>query len=172
MGKIYLVTDWHFEHFPIIGYDPRPADYEDIIIENYKKTVTENDTVINLGDVIIDRNFGKLKGILDSLPGKKILTMGNHDNFPATWYKRQGFDEVYREYFYEDYVFSHKPIDMSLYPHLKFNIHGHFHRGGRHGDRSATFYAYDDYKNICMYISDMKGFYPIELNEFIKSKRI
>lgn len=62
----------------------------------WKKTVTENDTVVIPGDISwaisFDEAYADLK-FLNELPGRKIIGKGNHDYWWATMNKLSGFKE-------------------------------------------------------------------------------
>ena len=126
----WLITDTHFNHEKMCEYENRPADFNEQIIANWQKLVGSEDTVIHLGDVILGQN-GTLDTILRDLPGRKILTLGNHDHGSVDWYMRKGFDKVVKEYrLYHNglqLLFSHEPV-MPLPNNIDLNIHGHFHR--------------------------------------------
>jgi calcineurin-like phosphoesterase family protein len=51
MEKIWLITDTHFYHDRIIELAHRPKNYHELIINNWKWLVNEDDTVIHLGDI-------------------------------------------------------------------------------------------------------------------------
>jgi calcineurin-like phosphoesterase family protein len=90
MGNIWIVADTHWNHEKIAQYCRRPKDWQVQLSYNWCNTVQPEDTVIHLGDVIFN-NASELPCILASLPGTKILVMGNHDKRSPEWYQRQGF---------------------------------------------------------------------------------
>ncbi len=59
-------------------------------INNCKRFILPQDTLIHLGDVIFYQ-MRKLKFLLGEIPGKKILVKGNHDHKSNGWYERNGF---------------------------------------------------------------------------------
>ncbi len=70
------------------------SDYVQRLEENWKKLVTENDTVVIAGDIswamkleqtLVDFRF------IDALPGKKLLLKGNHDYWWSTKRKMDAF---------------------------------------------------------------------------------
>jgi len=87
--------------------------------------VALDDVVIHLGDVIIGRQ-SELQGILEQLPGTKILVRGNHDYEKNSWYIKRGFAFVCDMLVIRDFLFSHEPIEV-LPSGVRINIHGHFH---------------------------------------------
>ncbi|MCR5523302.1 MAG: metallophosphoesterase [Clostridia bacterium] len=73
-------------------------DYESRLENNWKKTVSDNDTVIIPGDIswCMDMEEGLEDfRFLDSLPGRKILMKGNHDYWWSTKKKATEFFERY-----------------------------------------------------------------------------
>ena len=74
----------------------RWADYITRIESNWKKLVTDEDTVIIPGDISwalsLEEAESDLK-FLDSLPGRKILGKGNHDFWWCTMKKHYAFFE-------------------------------------------------------------------------------
>ena len=83
----FFYSDPHWYHHNVIEFSKRP--FKDIhhmnsaLIANYKKTVSEGDTVFWLGDVVLckrDTAMQRVKGLLEKLPGDKILVPGNHDD--------------------------------------------------------------------------------------------
>lgn len=94
---IYLISDTHFNHKNIIKYENRPfadvAEMNATLIENWNKTVTDDDFVIHLGDVALGSE-SQLKALVPQLKGHKILIKGNHDTKSRHFYLDCGFEEV------------------------------------------------------------------------------
>lgn len=69
-------------------------DYVDRLSENWKRLVTEDDTVVIAGDISwamkIEQTYTDFK-FIDDLPGKKIFLKGNHDYWWGTKNKIDGF---------------------------------------------------------------------------------
>jgi len=85
-----IVSDTHFGHFNIKKYEPirlersKNSGYSDNIDGYYtdlwNKKVSEEDTVFHLGDLYFQGRFSSYKiEDLNSLNGRKILLVGNHD---------------------------------------------------------------------------------------------
>lgn len=119
----YLIADAHYHHKNMQQFTGRPEDFTERINKNIRHIVRPQDEIIFLGDVIFG-NQKQLKDILDTLPGRKILTRGNHDRHSHTWFYNAGFDFVCDQITIGQYVLSHFPVDI---PDNKINIHGHFH---------------------------------------------
>lgn len=82
MGKIFYISDLHFGHANIIRFDKRPFnsvnEMDEVLINNWNKVVTNEDTVMILGDFCWRLEEEWIK-ILDRLNGNKQLIRGNHD---------------------------------------------------------------------------------------------
>ena len=129
--KIFVIADTHFYHSAIIDYCNRPfrsvEEMNSTLIKNWNETVSNNDTVIHLGDFGLGSKE-KLTPIVQALHGKKILIMGNHDNFSEQAYRDMGFHTVSRfPILYDNfYIMSHAPIQLPHKIPYK-NIYGHVH---------------------------------------------
>ena len=82
--KVFIISDTHFNHANIIKYCNRPfkdtKEMDEMMIKNWNETVSNKDIVLHLGDF----GLGKkeyIASIVKRLNGKKILIMGNHDNW-------------------------------------------------------------------------------------------
>lgn len=81
-NRIFFTSDTHFGHENVIRYSHRPfaniSEHNEALIDNWNKTVKEDDIVFHLGDFA----FGGTafwSSILERLNGKKYLCLGNHD---------------------------------------------------------------------------------------------
>ena len=115
-GSIYIISDTHFEDADCKLMDKNwisPQEH----IDNIKKYVHKNDTLIHLGDVGNPEWMAQIKAY-------KVLIMGNHDQ-SATKFKSY-FDEIYTGplFIAEKILLSHEPI---INGSAWFNIHGHDH---------------------------------------------
>ena len=115
-GSVYLISDTHFEDADCKLMDKNwisPQEH----IDNIKKYVHKNDTLIHLGDVGNPEWMAQIKA-------HKVLIMGNHDE-TATKFKLY-FDEIYTGpvFIAEKILLSHEPI---INGSAWFNIHGHDH---------------------------------------------
>lgn len=90
--KTWVVSDTHFGHENIVGFCHRPPDHEQIIMEEWARTVPEDDTVLHLGDLSYRNNTMFKKVISKHLPGqRKLLVSGNHDRQRPNFYRESGF---------------------------------------------------------------------------------
>lgn len=124
--SVYLISDTHFNHDNIATYCDRPRDFTDIILRNWRATVRPEDLVIHLGDVLIGKRTSANK-ILSSLPGRKVLVRGNHDQHSGcSWWMDNGFDFACDAMVFRRCWLTHKPSG-SLPEGCDVNIHGHLH---------------------------------------------
>lgn len=108
---------------------------EERIIELHNARVGKDDLFLFLGD-ISESEFGDeyrpealeyaMKQI-QRLNGRKILLTGNNDTCDNAYYKRCGFEEIFRRdrVITDKYVFSHFPVNMMN--NDRINVHGHIH---------------------------------------------
>lgn len=123
---IYVVSDWHLFKRVEKGKTLCKKRYNfNEIINNYKNTVKDKDAVIFLGDLCDGEleSPNELADIISSLPGTKILCMGNNDLFGFDKYREMGFRYVTYSFVWRKILFSHYP----LVNHENMNIHGHLH---------------------------------------------
>ena len=113
MSKLFFIGDTHFLHDNIIKYCDRPDDHEELMIRNWNLIVSENDTVIHVGDIAagIKGREDHLIDIFKRLNGTKLLAKGNHDHKSNKWYMDNlGFEEVAPYYIIDDILICHYPI--------------------------------------------------------------
>lgn len=139
---IWLYSDPHFGDKDL----PRSiSDDEQLARINSK--VGKKGLLILLGDVGDLEYARKLKGY-------KVLICGNHD-VGHTIYE-EIFDEVYNGplFISDKILLSHEPVNLDF----AFNIHGHVHKTGYHGDSTHL--------NCCAEAID---FTPLNMNQLVKS---
>ena len=89
----YYISDLHLFHNRILEKFNRPfssvEEMHEVIINNWKNKVKDDDTVYILGDVGM-YHAREIGNILNNLPGRKILVTGNHDfkNIHSSSYKK------------------------------------------------------------------------------------
>lgn len=157
--KVFVISDTHFGHKNIIDYCNRPfksvEGMDEAMIKNWNETVSNNDVVIHLGDL----GLGKKEYIADivkRLNGKKILIMGNHDNWSEQTYRDMGFHTVSRfPILYADfYLMSHAPIQDNTGDFIQ--IFGHVHDKGKDFEKPG--------KSFCCSVENIQ-YTPIELTK-------
>ena len=98
MPKVFMCSDLHFGHEKIIQYESRPYkstyDMDKALIKNWNSVVSGADLVYVLGDFSF-HSKDETTRIVNSLNGKKILVMGNHDmGRSIKWWYDTGFYNV------------------------------------------------------------------------------
>ena len=140
-GRVFYWSDLHFFHANIITHAERPfesaAHMNQVMQDNYRAAVTDKDLVIFCGDIAF-YNMDPVKEILRSLPGKKVLVMGNHDfDKNKLTFKDYGVFDIQTMAFGFDFqhgnttyrvVVSHYPVATDVLPENTINIHGHIHQ--------------------------------------------
>lgn len=166
---IYFTADLHFRHKNIIKYCARPFKDEDemdeAIIKNWNSVVTTADTVYILGDFTKICDYQIINSYLAKLNGKKILLLGNHDEYIKENFNLLDFKEVCE---YKELVINERKIILFHYPLLEWNdkkngaicLHGHLHGKTR---------------NICNIVGlfdvgvDANKFFPVSLDSVLNS---
>ena len=105
---LYAIADLHLSTLETTNksmevFGKRWADYMNRIEVNWRRLITEDDTVVIPGDISwalsLEEAVSDLK-FIDSLPGKKILGKGNHDFWWCTMkkhrelFEREGINSV------------------------------------------------------------------------------
>lgn len=133
MSKIFVIADTHFGDKNIIKYEKRPfvnvEDMDEKLISLWNNTVKENDIVFHLGDVGV-YPLPKMKAIIERLNGKKILILGNHDDYlTLNEWMECGFSEVYKyPIIYNEFiVMQHCPPQYINLETPYFYVYGHVH---------------------------------------------
>lgn len=82
---VFFTSDTHFRHQNILQYSQRPftdvTEMDRVLIENWNKTVSPDDTVYHLGDFAFGEP-SQIAKIVAQLNGKIVLVRGNHDKHP------------------------------------------------------------------------------------------
>ena len=157
-SKTWLTTDTHFYHYAMYReWGIRPVNFMELIVSYWKHYIAPQDKMIHLGDVIFYRHK-MLKGILDSVPCTKILTMGNHDKKSKTWYSNNGFDLVVDGLTLGNVYFSHHPKEV-IPSGCEYNVHGHLHDSPDRPDWYTDHHKLLSLENI--------GYKPVDLATFI-----
>jgi len=135
--ETFLISDTHFSHANILTFTDkdkvplRPEfknidEMDELMIENWNKTVSDSDKVYHLGDVTMHKRY---LNIVARLKGKKRLILGNHDIFDYKLYAKL-FDGVYamRVLPKLGLMLTHVPIHKSSIKKGWINVHGHTHK--------------------------------------------
>ena len=129
MNNVWVGTDWHL--WSVNSVTDKRHQFRSIsnlgrLSDAYAEDIQSDDIFIYLGDLCDPgvTDIKKLKTIVSSIPGYKVLCKGNHDTQDDTFYKEIGFDVVCEICVIHNLVFSHKPVRV---PMGYLNIHGHLH---------------------------------------------
>ncbi|MDR1774706.1 MAG: metallophosphoesterase [Clostridioides sp.] len=101
--SFYVIGDLHFSNGidkPMDIFGDNWKNHQRKIIKNWKETVSDEDTVVLLGDTSWAMNLKEAKQdleLIDSLPGKKILIKGNHDYW---WSTVKKMNQIYESMFF------------------------------------------------------------------------
>lgn len=128
-SKVYVITDLHISHTRMKEFCGRPVNFEKLIINQWKTTVSPQDIVYDLGDVTWGSQ-GQLQTIMAGLPGTKILIRGNHDRSHSNnWFIKAGYSAVLEKAQIGGVILSHFPsiLNEEELERGIINVHGHFH---------------------------------------------
>lgn len=128
--RIFLSSDWHF----FKNHYKKEHNYVNTqkIVAWCKKHIKDDDVFMYLGDISFryanEKDQLESQRILSTIPGVKILILGNHDKMLGQdYFTNCGFDYVFEELKWQNIIFTHRPIIMDIYPDDYINIHGHIH---------------------------------------------
>lgn len=165
MNRIFLTSDWHINAHKY-GKDDTKVNLKEII-DWCKKRITDNDIFLYLGDICFrwanEEDSREAQDIMCSLPGHKILIIGNHDAMQGEkFYLNCGFDYVFDQLQWHNILFTHKPVNVEKMSGVDLNIHGHLH--------DNTFYMTTDGKDNVNVFSKSKPFTLEYLLKHIEEK--
>lgn len=164
MHNIWVACDWHLFNRTVEPRHPfRSTRNIGKLGDHYADMIQDDDLFIYLGDLCDPEVTDKeaLTTIIKSIPGYKVLCMGNHDNQDIVYYYDIGFDKVCDVLRIHNLLFSHKPIRVAP---DELNIHGHLHT-----EKLSSL----DYQHINAYASNYnRDDQPILLDDLIDSAMI
>lgn len=149
-------------------YCDRPADFTEILIRNWHNTVTPEDLVIHLGDVAIG-HLSDWQWIIPSLPGRKILIRGNHDdNRSCDWWMKNGFELACDGMIYRGWWLTHKPAS-ALPEGTMGNICGHLHNiwHGFSSHQDEQFGGKLKHSWQRLFAVEYTNYLPVEFDKFV-----
>lgn len=133
MHNTFLIADPHFGHIGVVrflredGSKLRPWDTADemdeVLVNNWNKTVRDQDKVYVLGDVVMNRRH---LNTLGRLRGKKVLIKGNHDIFHLEEYTKFFYD-IRACHVLDNLLLTHIPVHPDSKGRFRGNVHGHLH---------------------------------------------
>lgn len=128
MSKKLYISDWHYGHKNVIGYDNRPfANVDQMneeLIHRWNSVVSDSDTVYVLGDMFWCTP-AKAIPILKSLNGNIVLIKGNHDRIDNAGFRNQFTDIVDYAEIHDFYKGIERNIVLCHYPVPCFKNHTH-----------------------------------------------
>lgn len=147
--NIYLTSDWHF----FKNHYKKEANYVNTqkILTWCRQNIKQDDVFIYLGDISFryanEEDQKESQRLLASIPGYKVLILGNHDMMLGQdYFTGCGFHYVYERLDHNNIIFTHKPIPMEIMPEDYINIHGHMHKWTEYnttdGQRNINVYPY------------------------------
>ena len=175
----YYISDCHFGHNNVIGFDKRPfpdvVSMDTYMIAAWNNKVTNSDEVIMLGDFsFMDNNHTQM--LLSQLKGRITLVRGNHDRFARG--KHADISRLEKAVDFLDLADNNRRVICSHYPMLcyphqyrgAYMLFGHIH------DAVEMRVLKESVKNLrsngvpcrlincfCMY----SGFVPLTLDEWL-----
>ena len=144
---IYFTSDWHITK----NHYKHEANYVNTskIAKWCRDNIKDNDVFFYLGDIAFryanEEDQKKSQEIMSKIPGIKVFILGNHDKMLGQeYFTACGFDYVFEELEWKNYIFTHEPINMDTKPSNMINIHGHIHN-------METYNTTDGKRNVNVY---------------------
>ena len=192
----YFTSDTHINHKSILELQQRPfltlSEHDECIIDNICNTVTRDDELFFIGDVIMGENVEYGLSLLRKIPCDKYLIKGNHDK------KKEKYGDVFKDItkYMEIKDKEHELVlCLSHYPFLCWHhqrkgsimLHGHIHSDPSYNviNKKLGIKRYDvgvdanDYKPVSLE-TIIKFFKDVErpslkdicMNEYVKQNQI
>lgn len=124
MKKIFIVSDCHFNHSMLIREEKREfkdiGEMNSVIIKNWNRLISSEDTVYNLGDVALNNKMKFDEEIKPILNGNIIYIKGNHDPVNISHIK-----SMIITFKGKTFELIHNPFEATLT--TDYIIHGHLH---------------------------------------------
>ena len=161
----YLISDLHLDHDNIIDYCDRPFDnveeMNQVLIENWNRTVSNDDIVFFVGDLGHFANDDDLRYWLERLNGRTVFIEGNHDS-PDRY-----VDGVHTHQYYilnrgdQEFCCAHRPENVPGFWD-GWIIHGHHHNN--HPERYPFVNPQKEQVNVSCELIDYE---PIRVSEVV-----
>ena len=175
MREIYVVSDTHFGHANMLKFTDsttgeriRPlwesvTDMDEYMIQQWNKTVQDQDIVYHLGDVY----FSNGRDILPRLRGRKRLILGNHDNGKDQNLHKH-FEKILMWRMFPEFglLLTHVPVHPSNFEYKNLKcVHGHIHQSTiMTVDQNGVSVPDDRYFNACV---EKINYTPISMEELV-----
>ena len=132
-GRSWLWSDLHLRHRDIIRHCRRPFEsveaMDKALLSAWEATVAPGDTIICGGDLAVTGSIDHtLLTVLESMPGRKLLVLGNHDMGHSGKPGETGSDETSMTLVIPGeptLLVTHMPLWNV--PAGRVNVHGHVH---------------------------------------------
>lgn len=130
LKHVYLTSDWHI-YCKKYKKEKNPVDTREIV-KWCRENIKDTDVFIYLGDMCFrfasKEDNDKVAKIFKSIPGIKVLVLGNHDVMAGEdFYMNCGFDYIVDSFEWHEYLFTHRPENIDMMIGIERNIHGHQH---------------------------------------------
>ena len=131
-GKIWMCSDFHFGHKVVLQdrIFQNTDVMDNILIRNANRVVGKDDILIIVGDITMagGNKSRYAESMVNKLPGKKVLVLGNHDKFKPRWYLKRGFFLVATSLVLDGGILVvHDPSEAENWPVDKPVVCGHVH---------------------------------------------
>ena len=131
--RVMVWSDLHLGHENIIRYASRPfssaQEMNRTLWANWQRHVGPDQVLVCLGDIALSRGVSDATwNRIRTLPGRKVLVIGNHDLAKDGRLRTRGFDEAYALLVSDGdppLIWTHAPLPNVPDGHV--NIHGHRH---------------------------------------------
>lgn len=138
---IYFLSDTHFFHDRKFIYESRGFKSEEEMrlhyINEWQNTVHDNDDIYVLGDFCLGTDYEAIEKLIESLPGRIHLIIGNHDtDAKINFYS--GLSKIveiayatvlidnHRRYYLSHYITETSTLEGNP-KNCVINLHGHLH---------------------------------------------
>lgn len=127
--SVWFTSDLHFGHrlcARLRGFGEDIDAHDEILVRNWKRTVHNNGQVWVLGDLAMSNPEYALQ-IIDDLPGRKHLIVGNHDECHPMHREAHKYQRLYMEVFESVQPFARRKIagETVLLSHFPYNKDRH-----------------------------------------------
>lgn len=135
--SVFFTSDLHFSHRNLIkgirGFE-NIDEHDEMLVENWNKTVHKHDKVFILGDFSME-NPDAIEKFIPRLNGLKEIVLGNHDTPKCAKKFVEMGCKIASSIKYKNFLLTHIPVHHSqLFISDKRqylgNIHGHIHLQG------------------------------------------
>ena len=177
MSKVWVIADTHFGHKNMAikrGFKDE-FEHDEHIIDKWNSVVHKRDTVYILGDVTMESKKWFFR--LDSLAGRKIVVLGNHDMRNHIEEMLKYVDQVVGMVKYsvnggKSAFLTHCPIHTSeLEFRVSGNVHGHIHENiimkDVQNDPSEPALLVPDERYVCV-SAEQVNYTPVSLADVIE----